>query len=204
MATASASTAPYDTLVQGNGAELRQYTLDPEWIPRMEALAAEVAPELHVRPEIRVFGRIAHQHRSVGFYSDTSMGYRYSGQIARSKPLTDGLRDLLAYVNTRLGASFNGILINRYESGEDYISAHSDDEKALDREAGVVSVSVGAVRTFRIREKSTKAIVANVPTEPTHLLQMWGAFQREYTHEIPAEKRVKGARTSFTFRQHTE
>jgi len=31
---------------------------------------------------------------------------------------------------------------------------------------------------------------------------MSGNFQKEFTHEIPIEKRVKGERYSFTFRQH--
>ena len=36
------------------------------------------------------------------------------------------------------------------------------------------------------------------------MLQMGGDFQKEFTHEIPIEKKVKEPRISFTFRKHTE
>jgi alkylated DNA repair dioxygenase AlkB len=54
--------------------------------------------------------------------------------------------------------NYNGILVNKYKSGEDYISKHSDDEKNLD-DSGVISISYGATRKFRIRDKKTNVIV---------------------------------------------
>ena len=33
---------------------------------------------------------------------------------------------------------------------------------------------------------------------------MAGDFQKEFTHEIPIEKKVEGVRYSFTFRRHLE
>lgn len=192
------------TPVQTERSALRVYPLDPEWVAELPRIAEEIDPLLDHHPTIMVFGRVAHQNRSVSFFSDTSIGYRYSGQLAASKSLTPSLQSLLLAINQMFGAEFNGILINKYDGGEESIGKHSDDEKALDRTAGVVSVSVGAVRTFRIRNKATGAIVANVPTDPTKILQMWGDFQKEFTHEIPVEKKVKGVRYSFTFRHHLE
>lgn len=154
-------------------------------------------------PPITVYGKQAYQHRSIGFFSDESIGYKYSGQIAQSQPLTNSLRELLDLVNTLYDSSFNGILVNRYESGDDYIGAHSDDESALD-DIGVVCISYGAVRTFRIRNKITKELVKDIPTTPNVFLHMGGDFQKEFTHEIPVEKKVKGTRYSFTFRKHLE
>lgn len=183
---------------------LRILELSPEWVERLPSLAREVDPLLLHHPEIVIYGRVAHQHRSIGFFSDTSVGYRYSGQLARSLPLTDSLRSLMTYINQTFSAEFNGILVNKYDGGEDYIGKHSDDESALDPSAGVVVVSVGAVRTFRIRGKADNRIVADVPTRPDQILQMAGAFQHEFTHEIPVQKRVDGVRYSFTFRHHTE
>jgi alkylated DNA repair dioxygenase AlkB len=194
----------YTTPVLTEKSALRVYPLDEEWVSYLPHVAAEIDPLLDHHPEIKIMGRVAHQNRSVSFFSDTSIGYRYSGQLAASKPLTASLRTLLKAINSYFGAEFNGILINKYDGGEESIGKHSDDEKALDRTAGVVSLSVGAIRTFRIRNKATGAIVADVPTDPTKLLQMWGDFQKEFTHEIPVEKKVKGVRYSFTFRHHLE
>lgn len=192
----------YETVVSTEKSALRIYDLDADWAAYLPTLCEEIDPLLDHHPEIKIYGKVAHQNRSVSFFSDTSVGYRYSGQLARSKPLTGSLRDFLAAINESFRAEFNGILINKYEDGSESIGKHSDDEGALDPCAGVVSVSVGAVRTFRIRCKITDAIVANVPTEPGKIIQMWGDFQKEFTHEIPVEKRVKGVRYSFTFRKH--
>ena len=157
------------------------------------------------KPKIIIFGKEAFQQRSVGFFSDESIGYKYSGQIAKSQPLSDPLKELLDIVNRMFGTTFNGILVNKYEDGSDTIGAHSDDERALcPINSSVISLSIGAVRKFRIRDKSTKKILVDIPTEPYSFIQMGGNFQKEFTHEIPQETRISESRISFTFRRHTE
>ena len=163
----------------------------------------EIKEKLLTKPPIKIRGKEMNQRRDIGFFSNESIGYQYSGQMAASQPLTPALLVLLDTVNTMYEASFNGILVNRYQDGTDYISAHSDNEKMLDK-VGVVSVSYGGQRTFRIRNKSTKAIVQDIRLLPGLILHMGGEFQKEFTHEIPVEKRVKDTRYSFTFRKHLE
>jgi len=152
-------------------------------------------------PPIVVFGKPCRQRRCIGFFSNVAMGYAYSGQLAKSQPLTDNLATLMKHINTQFQSDFNGILVNVYNDGNDYISAHSDDERALGK-SGVVAISVGAVRKFRIRDKTTKRIVCDIPMRPYTIIKMSGDFQKEFTHEVPKEKKVKGRRVSFTFRKH--
>jgi alkylated DNA repair dioxygenase AlkB len=121
----------------------------------------------------------------------------------KSKPLQEKLSLLLGIINNTLGTEFNGILVNEYKNGEDYISAHSDDEVGL-TDIGVVSISYGAERTFRIRDKKNKQIVHDEPTTQYSILQMGGNFQQLYTHEIPIQKKIKTSRVSFTFRKHNK
>lgn len=117
------------------------------------------------QPEIKVYGKVCHQRRDVAFYSNVSIGYKYSNTLMPSLPLnlspkfnaTNFFEYLLPYVNRQMDTKFNGILVNRYGTGENYISAHSDDEGCLDPKENLVSgISYGAVRTFRIRDKKTK------------------------------------------------
>ena len=161
----------------------------------------EIKDKLIINPPIFVFGKKAYQHRSVGFFSNTSVGYYYSNQLAKSIQLTPNLVKLLDIMNTKFNADFNGILINKYNDGNDYISAHSDDEKNLDM-VGVVAISFGAIRTFRIRDKTTKKIITDIKTNPFEIIHMGENFQKEFIHEIPIEKKVKDYRYSFTFRKH--
>jgi alkylated DNA repair dioxygenase AlkB len=184
--------------------DLNILALPEEWVVRMEDIVSEIDNNLVKRPKIMVFGKECEQNRSVGFFSNESIGYKYSGKLAASQPLTDNLSQLMGFVNEFFNADFNGILINKYEGGDDYISAHSDDEHGLSSNAGVIALSVGAVRTFRIRDKKTGAIMVDVPTNPDMMIQMCGNFQKEFTHEIPKQKRVHGVRYSLTFRRHLE
>lgn len=163
----------------------------------------DVKDKLLENPPIVVYGRKCQQHRSIGFFSDTSIGYRYSNQLAKSQPLTPGLKHLMQDINKMFDTNVNGILVNRYGSGQDYIGKHSDDENGLSN-IGVVSLSHGAVRKFRIRDKQTGKIVADIPTNSNEIIHMGGDFQKEFTHEIPQEKRIKDCRYSFTFRHHTK
>ena len=117
--------------------------------------------------------------------------------------MTQTLIRLIDYVNEVYQSQFNGVLVNKYESGSAYIGKHSDDERTLDANAGVVMISTGAVRTFRLRNKETGEKI-DIPMETDKMYQMWGDFQKEFTHEIPVQKKVLGVRYSFTFRKHLD
>lgn len=190
-----------EKLIETDNSYLYLYEYEVE--PIIQQCLEDIEGKLLVNPPIKVFGKPAIQHRSIGFFSDTSIGYKYSGQLAKSIPLTDSLKTLLVKVNKFMKADFNGILVNKYGDGNDYISDHSDDENNLDP-IGVVSISTGAVRKFRIRDKLTKKIVMDIPTSCNQILHMGGDFQKEFTHGVPIEKRVKEIRTSFTFRKHNK
>lgn len=168
----------------------------------LEQCVFEVDPLLEERPEIVVFKKVCKQQRYIGFFSDESIGYKYSNKLMASKPLSPNMIELLQTVNTLLGTEFNGLLVNKYMDGNDYIGAHSDSEIGLDAVGGVVGLSFGAERTFRIRCKQTKKIVHEEQTTNGSILQMGGGFQKLYTHEIPIQKKIKEARTSITFRKH--
>lgn len=167
----------------------------------LEAAIAESRDKLLLNPEIVVYGKRAHQHRSVGFFSHDTVGYQYSGALAASQPPPPALESLLAHINDTFQSSYNGILVNYYSNGSDYIGAHSDDEKFLGP-LGVISLSHGATRKFRIRDRSTREIIMDIPVTSGTLIHMGGNFQKEFTHEIPMEKKIREGRYSFTFRQH--
>lgn len=169
----------------------------------LEQCISEMIPQLEERPEIIVFKKICKQQRHVGFFSNDSAGYRYSNKLMPSQPLSANLIELISTINNMLGTKFNGMLVNKYVDGNDYIGAHSDSEIGLDPVGGVVALSFGAERTFRIRGKHDKKIVHEELTTSCSILQMGGNFQKLFTHEIPIQKKIKGERISITFRKHT-
>lgn len=191
----------------GGGDKCRTAKLPDNIIAKIEAII-EGGINFAKNPPIVVFNKLCRQRRGVAFYSDESFGYFYSNTVSKANPLTPELQELLAFVNASMGANFNSILINEYSTGEDYISPHSDDERALSGgDAGVVSISWGDTRRMKFATKDkadncqlgTKCFVS---LQSGHLLQMFGkTFQKRFTHGIPAEKGA-GRRISFTFRRH--
>jgi alkylated DNA repair dioxygenase AlkB len=169
----------------------------------LELCIQDVESKLLERPEIFVYGKVCRQPRDVAFFQDgvDAPGYKYSGRTMPAQPLTTPLLQLLELINAKFEAGYNGILVNRYLNGHKYISAHSDDEAGLDQ-TGVVALSHGATRNFRIRNKADKTIVMNVPLVSGELVQMGGKFQSEFTHEIPKQTKITDTRYSFTFRTH--
>lgn len=166
-------------------------SLIEECVPKIDSV-------LDYHPQIIIYGKVAYQQRSVGFFSIEPKCFNYSHTKTQSKSMPECLCKLLHIINAKFKSDFDGILINKYISGEEYIGKHSDDNAG----SGVVVLSYGAVRKFRIRDKLTNKIVMDVKTYPDKMIQMAGNFQREFTHEIPVEKRVKDIRYSFTFRKH--
>ena len=207
MATTS-SLSPTQSIVIGGTSLIKteksflNFYLCEEYADLILLCIEEIKDELLEKPPIKMRGKTVHQQRDVGFISNESIGYYYSGQLAKSKPMKPNCLKLIKLINERFGTKYNGILINRYNGGKNYISDHSDDEKNID-DGGVIAISHGAVRKFRIRDKLTKKIIMDIPTTSGSIIHMGGDFQKEFTHGIPVEKKVEGIRYSLTFRKHT-
>ena len=110
----------------------------------------------------------------------------------------------MEYKKGRTG-ELNGILVNWYKDGEDYIGWHSDDESQIDQNAPIYTISLGDTRTFKIREKKDKKKVTNYELEDNDYLIMGGEFQKNYQHHLPKRKKCKNSRISITIRKfHTK
>ena len=189
---------PKSFLTKFNLTELNDKDLNKKLL---DDCVEDIKDRLDIRPPIKIFDKIVNQKRDVGFFSDNSIGYYYSNQLAKSKPMSMNLDLLVILINEKFNSRFNGILINRYSDGSEYIGAHSDDEKNLDS-SGVIAISYGGERIFRIRNKKTKEIVMDIPINDLDVIHMCGDFQKEFTHEIPPTKKEVASRYSFTFRHH--
>jgi len=106
-------------------------------------------------------------------------------------------------INGHFKSEYNAALVNQYKP-EDSIGDHSDAEKTLDQNTGVVCVSYGATRNLIFKDKASKErkIVLKLPMESGDVIVMKGDCQKLLTHGIRPEKRTKGVRLSITWRKH--
>ena len=171
--------------------------LYPAFIADPDTLFAELESELELRQEYINLGRgpVA-MPRLTGWYGDPGAVYRYSRLLNVPAPWTPALGALRQDLNERLAASLNSCLVNRYADGANSMGWHADDERELrDR---IVSVSLGATRTFRLREGRRGATVALDLTAGS-VLTMTVESQRHWQHAVP-KSAATGARLNLTFR----
>ena len=140
------------------------------------------------------FGRM--QPRLTASYGDPGVSYSYSGTRNPALPWTPTLLEIKHKVEAVRGR-YNYCLLNRYRSGADSVGLHADDEPGLGNVIG--SLSLGAMRTFRIRHNRTRE-TRSFPVGDGTLVVMAGTMQRFWKHEVPKAAGAVGERINLTFR----
>lgn len=149
---------------------------------------------------IRLFGREVMQPRLICWQSDPEVIYTYSGLTLHPAAWHPGLERLRLRLNAEWGLDFNSVLVNAYRDGQDSMGWHADDEPELGPEPAIASISLGAARTFRWREKRGHHS-AGVVLQSGSLLLLTGPFQQRYQHSVPKTSRESGLRINLTFRK---
>lgn len=151
------------------------------------------------RPTVRVFGREHLVPRLIAWHADPGYYYRYSGQEHADQPWTPALEEVRKKVEAQFGPQ-HAVLANLYRDGADSIGAHADDEGDLEPCAPVLMVSLGALRNFVIKHRTTKKRYV-LPMEQGSLLCMAGATNDVAVHSVPKTAKAVGPRISLTFRR---
>ncbi|MCV6629808.1 MAG: alpha-ketoglutarate-dependent dioxygenase AlkB [Flavobacteriaceae bacterium] len=150
--------------------------------------------------EAIIFGKHMRTARKVAWYADKTYEYTYSNIHRRALLWTPLLLEIKALVEQKTKQSYNACLLNLYHNGQEGVSWHSDDEKDLQPEGSIASLSFGAVRKFALKHKTTKE-KEELLLAHGDLMEMKGATQNHWVHAVPKTKKVQKPRISLTFRQ---
>ncbi|MEO7201031.1 MAG: alpha-ketoglutarate-dependent dioxygenase AlkB [Candidatus Tumulicola sp.] len=171
-----------------------------EAVPNAGALFDALRHELELRQEyLQLFGRDVAMPRLTAWYGDPGATYTYSRLRNEPAPWTPALGRLRDGLRSALYIDLNSCPANWYRDGNDSMGWHADREPEL-RDA-IVSVTLGAERTFQLRE-GRKGTPLSVVLPHGSVLVMTVASQHRYAHRIPKE-RDAGERLNLTFRQVT-
>ncbi|TVZ23500.1 alkylated DNA repair dioxygenase AlkB [Dokdonia sp. Hel_I_63] len=150
--------------------------------------------------DIKVFGKIYPQPRLTALYSSNAKPYSYSNITMVPEPFTPALQAIKKQVEAIAGVTFTTCLLNLYRDGNDSNGWHADDEKELGKNPIIASVSLGAPRLFKFRNKIDKTQQAKIILEPGSLLLMGGSTQHNWHHQIPKTAKKVAPRINLTFR----
>ena len=153
--------------------------------------------------EIKLYGKTHPLPRLTAWYGDPSKTYVYSGVRNVPKPWTPTLTKIKDRIESVSGVKFNSVLLNRYRSGSENVSWHSDDEPELGEDPVIGSVSLGQTRTFSMRHKKRQGnrFKKRLTLEHGSYLLMQGKTQDCWLHQVPKSKKEMGERINLTFRK---
>ncbi|XP_063608860.1 DNA oxidative demethylase ALKBH2-like [Penaeus indicus] len=156
---------------------------------------------------VKVFGKWCDIPRKQVTYGDPGLTYKYSGITTPAKPWPKSLKAVRDLVNRVTGYDYNFVLVNRYKDGSDKMGEHKDDEKDLDHNTPIASLSLGQSRDFYFRHqdarppKSMKIEKVSLLLEHGSLLLMNPPTNNFWYHALPPRKSAGGLRINLTFRK---
>ena len=166
-----------------------------------EAYFNQLFTEIRWKQEpIKIFGREVMQPRLTAWYGDVMKPYAYSGITMAPNHWIHPLLEIKSVAEKFSGAESSSALLNLYRDGNDGLGWHRDNEKVLGPTPSIASVSLGAVRTFQLRDYKDKKNLISLDLQPGSIVIMRGASQQMWEHRVPKSKKVLGARINITFR----
>lgn len=150
--------------------------------------------------DIKVFGKVHPQPRLTALYATNNLPYSYSNITMYPLAFTFALSEIKKKVETLVNTKFTTCLLNLYRNGKDSNGWHADDEKELGKNPTIASISLGANRVFKFRDKKAKSLVHSMSLEHGSLLLMEGETQHNWQHQIPKTSKFVEPRINLTFR----
>ena len=177
----------------------------PEFLNTLDStqLMKQLRVSLQWEPDqLIMFGKRITTRRQVAWVGDPDCAYTYSGVKKQPQAWTPELLALKHQLEQLTQAEFNSCLLNLYHDGADGMGWHSDDEKELDAQAPIASLSLGSTRKFAFRHKKDKT-TASLALENGSALIMHAPTQQFWQHALMKTKTVNTPRINLTFRKIT-
>ena len=149
--------------------------------------------------EAYMFGKHILTKRKAAWYGDMPYSYTYSRATKLALPFTTELLALKSIAETLSGATYNSCLLNLYHNGSEAMAWHSDDEKTLEKNGAIASMSFGAERIFAFKHKQNSTTI-KLLLQHGSLLIMKGATQTYWLHRLTTSAAIKQPRINLTFR----
>ena len=164
-------------------------------------LLSQLQASLKWEPDqLIIFGKTVITRRKVAWVGDAECAYTYSGVKKIPQAWTAELLSIKNRLEELAKSQFNSCLLNFYHDGDDGMGWHSDDEKELDPNSPIASLSLGAQRKFSFRHKVDKITIPH-NLENGSVLMMHSPTQQFWRHALLKTKTVSTPRINLTFRK---
>ena len=150
--------------------------------------------------KLMMFGKRVTTRRKVAWVGGAQCAYTYSWVKKNPQAWPSELLSIKTHLEKLAQSEFNSCLLNFYHDGADGMGWHSDDEKELDPNSPIASLSLGARRKFAFRHKEDKTTIP-IYLENGSVLIMYSPTQQFWQHALLKTKTVSSPRINLTFRK---
>ena len=156
--------------------------------------------------QIMMYGKKINVPRKQVAYGDAGINYSFSGITVKANDwnadteICKVIREIKKMVEKRMGSTFNYVLFNRYEDGDQYLGFHKDDEKDLGPDPNIVGISFGAERDIIFKSEKTGK-TKTVFLHHGSMVIMHHPTNKYWKHSIPKQAGIYFPRISMTFRK---
>ncbi|MDB9511167.1 alpha-ketoglutarate-dependent dioxygenase AlkB [Kamptonema animale CS-326] len=167
--------------------------------PESDRLFASLLTQIEWKQQpIKIFGKSVLQPRLTAYYGERA--YTYSGVMMQPLPWNIPLLQIREKIEPLVNTKFNGVLLNLYRDGQDYMGWHSDDEKDLAVGSVIASLSFGETRRFILRRRDNRQTKVELNLSHGDFLIMGGDTQKFWQHQVPKTTKSTQPRINLTFR----
>lgn len=174
---------------------------EPGW------MAAETSTELLTlamkwpfeQREVVVWEKRYKTPRLTCFFNNTGEPYQYSNQATPAHPWPPELAFIKSKIGIEFGTQFQHCLANFYRDGSDTVGYHRDSEHIFGEAPTIASLSCGATRKFRMRNRRTKEKL-DFDLASGDLLVFSKNHVVDWEHSVPKTAKPVGPRLNLTFR----
>jgi alkylated DNA repair dioxygenase AlkB len=160
------------------------------WVSGADALFATIVESASwTQRRVHMYDRMVDEPRLIAWY----------GTALDDASLPPVIAPMAAALSARYGREFDGVGAALYRDGRDSVAWHGDRIPLEIVEPVVALISLGSVRTLRMRCKSRHRETRAFTFVPGDLFVMGGTSQRTWEHSVPKVAKA-GPRLSLQFR----
>ncbi len=150
-------------------------------------------------PTVKVYGKEHCIPREQVWFADDGCNMVYSKLLVNASPWPYDLNRLRYQLKHDFKQDYNGVLVNRYLSGQQTMGWHSDDEPEIMLGTDIASISMGATRDFVVKNKVSNEKVTFTLSCGDSIIMHY-PMQQQWLHSVPKRQKVVEPRLNFTFR----
>lgn len=178
----------------------------PQFIQNAEDMYKAVESESKwEKRAVIIQGKEYMQPRMICYMADSpNLTYTYFKTTNFPIPYAPSVLEVKDRLERAFEVHLNSVLMNFYQTGNDLMEFHGDDEPCFGEDPTIFIVSLGQRRALDIRKTIDPLIRFRYLTgEGDVLIMEGGALQRDWEHGIVEQGEIKRGRISMTFRSIT-